>query len=161
MFVRRNYKVRHLLLKVLFDHDQNNDKPIDDVEGRSIHFDEICKKLPQFDRWLLLDNLDYLRSIKEIYCSDQFDKSKFLIYSSGSHSYRDKKYLREGVKDQINYIYDIVKTISVIVLLGIAIWTFAQNLYQTKKNKDEIEQLKNEVLELRKNQTTVQPSNTK
>ncbi|TAL40412.1 MAG: hypothetical protein EPN92_14840 [Chitinophagaceae bacterium] len=125
-------------MKILFDHDQNNDKAIDDVNGRSIHFDDICSKLPQYDRWFLLDNLDYLRSVKEIYCSDQFDKSKFLIYSSGSHSYRARKYLREGVKDQINYIYDIIKTISVIVLLAIAIWTFAQNLYQTKKIKKKL-----------------------
>ncbi len=147
MFIKKNFKARHQLLKILFAYDETF-KPKDSLETKSIHFDEICKQLPQYDRSFLLDNLDYLRTTKEIHCSMQFDNSKFAILSSGSHSYRDKKYIREGVKDQLNFIYDIAKTVSVIVLLAIAIWTFAQNIYQTKQNKTDIEQLRKELRDI-------------
>src|SRR6266487_3341351 len=107
MFINKNYKARHLLLKVLFDYDEKL-KPDDNLETKNLHFNKICEQLPQYDRSLLLDNLDYLSTTKEIHCSMQGEKSTFFILSSGSHSYRQRKYIRDGVKDQINYIYDIV-----------------------------------------------------
>jgi hypothetical protein len=161
MFIGKNYTVTHSLLRVLFEHDQSVDKAIEDLLGRSIHFNTICERLPKWDRRLLLDNLDYLRSVKEIYCSDQFDNSTFLIYSSGSHSYRAKKYLREGMKDQMNYIYDIAKTISVIILLAIAVWTFAQNIWQTKENKDDIKQLRQQLQEIKMHNKDTFPASIK
>ena len=81
----------------------------------------MCELLPNYDRSFLLDNLDFLQSTKLIDCSMEFDNSKFHILSSGNHAYNEKKFLREGVKDQMNYLYDIVKNISVIVLLIIGV----------------------------------------
>lgn len=160
MFIKKNFEARHKILKVLFEHDLKF-KPTGNFDKKSIHFDEICNQLPQYDRPFLLDNLDYLRTTDEIHCSMQFDKSTFSILSHGSHSYRDKKYFREGVKDQLNYIYDIAKTFSVIILLLIAIWTFVKNIYQTESNKQDIEQLKKELQQIKyKTQETALPKKT-
>lgn len=160
MFIKKNFKARHQILKILFSHDEKV-MPTDDVNLKSIHFSEICKQLPQYDKSFLLDNLDYLRTTKEIYCSMQFDKSTFFILSDGSHSYRDKKYICEGVRDQLNYIYDIAKTVSVIILLAIAIWTFAQNIYQTKQNKKDIEQLRKELQDINNKTQQTTPTTKK
>lgn len=150
MFINRNYKLRHNLLRLLFVHDLKF-KPADEFEKRGLHFSELSTFLPQYDQNILLDNLDYLRTTGEIFCSMKFDNSIFMITSTGNHSYRERKYLREGVKEQINYIYDLAKTISVIILLIIAIWTFIQNLNQVKRNKDEIDILKKELKKLELN----------
>jgi hypothetical protein len=144
MFIKKSFNARHQLLKILFNYDLKF-KPKETFDKKSLHFDEICGRLPQYDRSFLLDNLDYLRTTKEIHCSMKFDDSTFAILSLGSHSYRDKKYIRDGVRDQLNYIYDIGKTISIIVLLAIAIWTFTQNIYQTNQNKKDIEQLQKQL----------------
>ncbi len=98
MCIKNNFKARHRILKVLFEHDLKF-KPTDNFDKKSLHFNEICNQLPQYDRPLLLDNLDYLRTTNEIICSMKFDDSTFAILSNGSHSYRDKKYIREGYKD--------------------------------------------------------------
>lgn len=149
MFIKENFKARHILLKLLHQHSLVF-QPSDKLDKSSIHFDQIQEQLPQYDKNFLLDNLDYLRTAKEIYCSMKFDRSVFSILSAGSHAYRDKKYIHEGVKERINFIYDIAKTISIIVLLLIAIWTFAQNLYQTKQNKSDIEQMRQEIKNINK-----------
>lgn len=88
----------------------------------------------------------------------QFDNSTFAILSHGSHSYRDNKYIRDGYKEFFNYIYDIAKTFSVIVLLLIAVWTFFKNIYQTESNKQDIEQLRKELQQIKdKSQETTLP----
>ena len=69
--------------------------------------------------------------------------------------------MRVGCQDQVNYIYDIAKTFSVIVLLLIAIWTFGKNIYQTETNKTDIEQLRKELQEIKDNvQQTTQSKNS-
>lgn len=147
MFIKQNYSIRHKLLGVLFDHEKKQENH-GDIKSRSIHFSQICQQLPQYEKTLLLDNLDFLRTSEEIYCSMQFDNSSFAILSRGSHVYRENRYLREGVKDQLNYIYDFAKTFSVIVLLFIAVWTFFQNINQTRKNVNDIALLRKEVKDL-------------
>jgi hypothetical protein len=149
MFIKENFKTRHRLLKILHRHSLQF-QPSEDLQKVSIHFDDIQKQLPQYDKNILLDNLDYLRVANEVYCSMKFDKSVFAILSPGNHAYRDKKYIHEGVKERMNYVYDIAKTVSVIVLLLIAIWTFAQNIIQTKQNKSDIERLRQELQNIRR-----------
>lgn len=157
MFIKKNFKARHQLLGILFEHDIKQPHT-SDLKAKSIHFNDIAAKLPQYDRHFLIDNLDFLRAADEIYCSMQFDNSVFAIYSSGSHAYRDKKYIRDGYRDQFNYIYDIAKTVSVIILLLFAIWTFIKNNYQTESNKKDIEQLRKELQDLtNKTQQTILP----
>lgn len=138
MLVTKTNKVRHLLLKILVREGAKHKQV--DSNNNSIHFDNICEMLPKYNRALLLDNLDYLQSNKFIYCSMQFDNSKFHILSNGSHAFNEKKFLREGVKEQMNYLYDIVKNVSVIVLLIIGVWSFILNFSQTRRNTKLIEQ---------------------
>ena len=157
MFIDKSYSIRHQILKVLNEHDSQFEPNVI-LQKRAIHFNDIASKLKTTDKQFLIDNLDYLRAAEEIYCSMEFDNSEFAIFSSGSHAYRQKKYIRDGVKEQLNYIYDIAKTFSVIILLLIAVWTFAKNIYQTESNKQDIEQLRKELQLLKdKNQQTVLP----
>ena len=137
MFITKTNKIRHQLLGILVKADTKTGNV--DIKANSIHFDQICKQLPKYDRAFVLDNLDFLQANKLIFCSMQFDKSKFHILSEGNHAFNERKFLREGVKDQMNYLYDIVKNISVIVLLVIGVWTFFVNMNQTKKNSNTIE----------------------
>jgi hypothetical protein len=137
MFITKSNKARHLLLKVLAEYDIG--KPPGSLVGTTLHFNAICKKLPQYGREFLLDNLDYLHTNKLIYCSEQFDQSNFRILSNGNHAYNEKRFLREGIKDQMNYLYDIVKNISVCILLVIGVWSFVLNFTQTRKNSRMIE----------------------
>ena len=147
MFIAKTNKVRHLLLGVLIKNDTGT-MPVD-LQAGSIHFDQICEQLPKYDRSFLLDNLDFLQTSKLIYCSMEFDKSKFHILSNGSHAYNERKFLREGVKDQMNYLYDIVKNISVIVLLIIGVWSFVLNLAQTRRNTRMLEKQQAEIKALK------------
>ena len=148
MFIDKSYSIRHQILKVLQEHDKDFEPDIS-LDKRSIHFNDISSRLNYPDKQFLIDNLDYLRAANEIYCSLEFDNSVFAIYSAGSHAYRQKKYIREGVKEQLNYIYDIAKTFSVIILLFIAILTFAKNIYQTESNKQDIEQLQKDIQQIK------------
>lgn len=147
MFITKTNKVRHLLLKVLVNGDTG--KVPSDLNASSIHFDDICQQLPKYNRAFLLDNLDFLQANKLIYCSMEFDKSRFHILSNGNHAYNERKFLREGIKEQMNYLYDIVKNISVIVLLVIGVWSFALNLAQTRKNTRMIEEQHSEIRALK------------
>lgn len=157
MFIDKSYSIRHQILKVLQEHDKDFEADIS-LDKRSIHFNDISSRLNSPDKQFLIDNLDYLRAANEIYCSLEYDNSVFAIYSAGSHAYRQKKYIREGVKEQLNYIYDISKTFSVIILLFIAIWTFAKNIYQTESNRQEIEQLQKDIQQIKdKTQQTTLP----
>ena len=157
MFIDKSYSIRHQILKVLNEYDSQFEPNVI-LQKRTIHFNDIASKLKTSDKQFLIDNLDYLRAAEEIYCSMQFDNSEFAIFSSGSHAYRQKKYIREGVKEFFNYIYDIAKTVSVILLLVIAIWTFTKNIYQTESNKQDIEQIRKELQQLKdKPQQTALP----
>ena len=159
MFIKENFKARHQLLKVLQGHSlQFHPSESPDLQKISIHFNDIQKQLPKYDKNFLLDNLDYLRTSGEIYCSMKFDQSVFAVLSPGSHAYRDKKYIHEGVKERMNYIYDIAKTVSIIVLLVIAVWTFIQNTYQTRQNKSDIERLRQELQNIRREIQSEVPS---
>jgi hypothetical protein len=135
-------------LKILSRHDRNFTAK-EDLIKRSLHFDQICKLLPSFDRAFVLDNLDFLRTNSEVYCSMKFDDSVFCILSSGNNAFNDAKYLQQGIKERLDFVFDVSKTISTVVLLVIAVWTFFQNLQQTNKNKIAIEKLQTEVFELR------------
>jgi hypothetical protein len=137
MLVTKTAKVRHELLKVLVEKDRGT--PPGDLIAGSIHFNQICELLPRYDRSFLLDNLDFLQDDKFIHCSMEFDNSTFHILSRGNHAFNEKTFLRDGLKDQMNYLYDIVKNISVIALLIIGIWSFVNNITQTRKNSNLID----------------------
>jgi len=137
MLVTKTAKVRHKLLKILAEKDRGT-SPGDLIAG-SIHLNQICELLPMYDRSFLLDNLDFLQHDKFIHCSMKFDDSTFHILSKGNHAFNEKTFLRDGMKDQMNYLYDIVKNISVIVLLIIGIWSFVTNITQTRKNSNRID----------------------
>ena len=147
MSIANHYKIRHLLLKTLLEYDDKFEAS-SSISERQIHFRDICKKIPQFDSVYVLDNLDYLQSKGEIYCSKEFDNSKFTIISNGRHAYLEKRYLTEGQKEFRNLFDQRLKIISTIVLLLIAVATFIVNIVQTQKNKYQIEQIKSDLKKL-------------
>lgn len=141
MFIKKHYQVRHKILQTLFDYDNSFDIAVP-TNQKLLHFNEICKKLNQFDKIFLLDNLNYLQTTKEIYCTMQFDNSSFAIIGLGRDSFIERKFLTEGRKEFRNSFDQKLKIISTIILLLIAITTFVINIIQTQNNKKEIENLK-------------------
>ena len=144
MFIKRHYKVRSAILRILAEY---QDKFSLDVKAkeRLMHFSEIKKHLQQYGKNYLLDNLQYLTDTNEIYCSMELDDSKFCILKEGRISYIEEKYVLLGRNELRNYIYDVLKIISTAILLFIATYTFIQNIYQTQLNKKDIKQLKEEL----------------
>ncbi len=144
MFIKRHYKVRSAILRILAEY---QDKFSLDVKAkeRLMHFSEIKKHLQQYGKNYLLDNLQYLTDTNEIYCSMERDDSKFCILKEGRISYIEEKYVLLGRNELRNYIYDVLKIISTAILLFIATYTFIQNIYQTQQNKKDIKQLKEEL----------------
>lgn len=88
-----------------------------------------------------MDNLQYLSDTSEIINSKQYDESTFGIQSSGCNAYVEKKYLKQGWREYLGYIYDIGKTISVYLLLIIASITFLLNTCHTSNLRKSLDQM--------------------
>ncbi|MEN5231522.1 hypothetical protein [Sphingobacterium faecium] len=95
--------------------------------------------------------IDYLEKEKEIHIDEINYSTYYLILKQGSVSYFDKKYLELGRKNFRDNLFDNLKIISSFILLLIAVITFIVNLLETRKNRTEIEKLKNEIIILKGN----------
>lgn len=72
----------------------------------------------------------------------------YLTPNKGLKAYEDRKYLRINKKTKYDLVFNSVKLISTILLLGIATTTFVMNILETKKNKSEIELMKKKIEKL-------------
>lgn len=151
MFRVKKYRIRHAILKTL-EHHRTNAKRNDltDWMEEALDFSELVAKshLTEQD---VSEQLYYLINEKEIF--DEELRPLDIIYrisSTGIAAFYDKKYLNIGMREFLNNSYDILKNISTAVLLIFAIVTFVSNYLETKKNKNEIELLKNEIKDLKR-----------
>lgn len=137
--INENYFVRHQLLKILYHHSLRYE--VYKFHQHPLHFREFQKKLPKYKKGFLLDNLQYLNDTSEINHSKQYDDSTFGILSSGCNAFVEKKYLKQGWREWLDYLYDFGKTISVYLLLIIASLTFLLNTCQTAILKKSLDQM--------------------
>lgn len=151
MFINRKYKNRHLFLKALQLYLEKNDRPdAYALEDFSLTFPKLVE-LSNLTEKEIYGQIDYLENEGEINIEHTEDYSAFYFISkNGTIAYYDKKYLNLGKKEFLNDLYDIIKNISAIILLVIAIISFIINFLDTQKNKKEIEQIKVKVEKLSK-----------
>jgi hypothetical protein len=142
--MKKHFKIKHKILQILAQFEDSF--PFGAMANdRLIHYSEIERKISNVDKIYLLDILQSLTSAKEIYCSMEFDNSKFLILQDGKAAYIENKYLSLGRKELRDRIFDILRIASTVILLLIAIITFVQNIFETKQNSREIEKIRNEI----------------
>lgn len=142
--IRKKHRVRHQILKTLQDHYLSKWSP--DLEEQDIAL-SISKlvdlsKLSEND---VHEQLYYLKREKEINYLEINHSSFYIISEAGKVALYDKKHLYNGRKMLYDEVYDIVKNISAICLLIIAVTTFIDNRVETQKNTKEIKILQNEI----------------
>lgn len=103
-------------------------------------------------------NIDFLTMTGEIKVIWDMGDLHLLVLPKGSVSYFDKSHLEKARKVWIDNAYDIGKTISVFVLLIVAVWSFVMTVINTQKNKEGLDQVK---IELQKIQTDLKVLNEK
>jgi len=151
MCINEKYRIRHKILDALQSKlSQFDEKEKVTEEQIELSLEEISQysKVPT-DK--IQKNTDFLSQIGEINSHWIKGKLKFVIVKNGTISYYDKKHIREGRKEFWNNTYDIVKTISAVILVGIAIITFIINIIDTRQNKKDINDIKSELLQIKGN----------
>lgn len=148
MLIKNKYRRRHRLLKIFYNKFFEGDSPNADVFDTCLTFYEL-EELTNLSKEMLIKEIDYLIEAKEINSEDIDHTLLYFITLKGRSVYHDRKYIYSGKKEFWNDSYDIIKTLSAVILLIIAIFTFIQNSIDIKQNKQEIEKLKNEVIQIK------------
>jgi hypothetical protein len=145
MLIKRKYLVRHKILETLQERlsqfDGQEDLNIEEIEltlQELSHASHVSEKE-------ILEQTDFLNEIEEIDCYWKQRVQYFLILKKGTIAYFERKYLNEGRKEFWNDTYDIIKTVSAVMLLVIAVFTFFMNLIDIRKNNKDIEKIKIEL----------------
>ena len=142
--MKKHFKTKLRILQILAKF-QDSFPVGTNSNDRLLHYSEIEKQFPKVSKNYLLDSLHYLTTTKEIHCTMELENSKYLILQDGRAAYIENKYRSLGRKEFRDYIFDILKIISTTVLLLIAVYTFIQNIYETKQNKKDIEKIKTDI----------------
>lgn len=147
--MRKIFILKDAILKTLVEYDEKFEIGTPGV-NKLLPFDDLSNSpaLKKYTKRTLLDILHTMQNEKEIYCTMEFDKSKYYILEPGRKNYAEEKYLREGSKESRDALYDRLKIASMIILLLIAIYSFIENIAETKRNKSEIRELQKQVQEL-------------
>ncbi|NCT93124.1 MAG: hypothetical protein GXC72_01765 [Chitinophagaceae bacterium] len=148
MFIKEKYRIRHNLLGLFYDKYFEGNSPNADVYDTSLTFSQL-EEISGLSTEKLIKTIDYLKEAEELYVEEMDYIDLYLITLKGRAAYHDEKYLYNGKKAFLNDTYDVIKTLSAIVLLVIAIITFIQNSIDIKKNKKEIESLKIEINQIK------------
>lgn len=151
MFIEEKYKIRHKILEALQTRNSqlkgNGNPQIEEIE---LTLEEMSDQL-NIPIESIHKNTGYLSEIGEIYLNRDKDQLKFCITKKGIISFYDKTHIIKGRKEFWNNTYDIVKTISAIIFLIIALFTVILNIIDTRQNKREIDSLKNDLYQYRGN----------
>lgn len=150
MLIRKKFKARHRILKELAKYYNDNYNPTGDSADYLISYNELKDKTP-YNEVDFEENFHFLIFEKEIETSsnpyNEIDRisTYYSISAKGLASFYDNKYLSLGKGQMISSVYDIIKILSAVVLLLIAIVTFMRNIIITDKNQKDIQLLKDEI----------------
>lgn len=145
MFIKQKYIIRHKILEVL----QNKMPSFDEKEIKreqiELSLEEISKILG-FSIENIYKNIDHLSEAEEInFFWINNNKLKCAIARKGTLSVYDRKYINEGRKEFWNNTFDVIKNVSTILILIIAIVTFIINTCATTQNSKDIKIIKTEI----------------
>ncbi len=137
--MRKQYKIRHIILQELFDSAGKEKNPqIPKIRLSNI---EIAKRtnIPIADIDIFHELLNEEKEVE--CCFDLKGTHDMVITSKGRQSYINKKFLKEGRKEFWDNIYDPLK----IILPGISILIAALALYFTNTSTNKIDKLNDHV----------------
>jgi len=145
MFINRKYSNRHRILGALQKKMNESYRPdaIDSNEFE-LSWNELAEASGLSDKQIQ-EQIDFLILAEEVKDNEVNFNSCYMIRRKGTTSFYDRKYLDIGRKEFKDNLYDVLKLLSGVVLLLIAVISFARNILVTEKNNREIEQLKNDV----------------
>ena len=147
--MNKKYRNRHLILKTLQDRRQEGEGPnMLDMSEIALTFSELVEKSRLTDSELV-EQIHYLKNADEVIEEEIINDFYYFISQAGTAAYYDKKYLNKGKKELLENTYDVLKNLSTIVLLLIAIITFTGNWVSSKDNKSEIDTLKFELKQIK------------
>lgn len=150
VFQKKKFSDRHKILEAL------DQKRVDGFGPHAESFFDVELDFPnlveksKIDEDSVIKQLDFLSDSKEIYINQRDGSTFYCILQKGTASYHDRKYLYLGKKESLNDFFDIVKTVSAVALLIIAVTSFIINFSNTVKNNKDIETLKRQIEELQK-----------
>lgn len=144
LFIRKKYVTRHRILETLQIYHDENWSPDCNEMDISMSYTELIKhsKLSEVE---VRKQLPYLEREKEINYFEIDYSAYYIISKNGTVDFYDKKHYNVGRKLFNEEIYGMLKNISTILLLVIALITFVINLIDTRNNKKELENLKIEI----------------
>lgn len=147
-FINKKYKNRHIILETLQRRYEEVYNPTMQDGELEIDFKHLVEysKLTNNE---VYEQLDYLHLENEISIDEIQFQIYYIILRNGSKAYYDKKYITIGIKEFHNNFYDILKNISSVILLIIAIITFILNSFATIKLKEQVSKLQIEVQTLK------------
>jgi hypothetical protein len=145
----KKYRNRHLILKTLQDRRQEGEGPNRlDISEVALTFSELVEKC-RLTESELVEQIHYLKNTDEVIEEEIINDFYYFISQAGTAAYYDNKYLNKGKKELLENTYDVLKNLSTIILLLIAIITFTGNWISSKDNKSEIDTLKFELKQIK------------
>lgn len=154
LYIPKKYRNRHKLLQILFTFYNSKYSPdIVDLEPVSLLFSDIVEK-SDLNEDEVSAQIEYLKNEGEIKSFERDFSEYYYITQKGRIGLTDKKYLTTGKREFWNDNYDIIKTISAILLLILAFISFVFNLLETKENKKAIKNIKIELQRIKDSSKT-------
>lgn len=147
--IDQKFTNRHKILKTLHQRKKEKWSPATtDVRDIGLSYYQLTTT-PRHKGKQINKEIQYLINEKEIIEEEiQYDDYYYCISNSGTASYYDRKYITKGKKEYRENIYDILKNISTLLLLIMAVITFIGNWISNSKNKCEIENIKTELKQI-------------
>jgi hypothetical protein len=137
--MNKKYRIRHAILSVLHEKGTKNfEHP--DIEQLEMTAEEVANSTG-YSVDEIKAQLDVLHLAEEIDINWRERVMKLLCVVKGSAALHDEKYLTQGRQEFWNDTYDVVKTVSAIILVSIALGTFILNVVSTRENTRLIEDL--------------------
>ena len=149
VYIPKKYRNRHKLLSMFFLLYNSKYSPdLMDLQPVSLLFSSVADKSNLTDEEVSAQ-LDYLKNEGEIASFERNYSEYYYITQKGKIALTDNKYIAIGKREFWNDNYDIIKVISAVILLAIALISFIVNLLETKENSKQIDILKQEVLKIK------------
>lgn len=133
-FIPKNFKIKHQLLGLL-----KSQMKEDTPDG--IRLSQIAEILKVYDKKSLYDHLYVLDENKHIVFLSTDEDPKFMITKQGVKSFIDEEYYKDGRKERLELIYDILKILAALTVLI----TFFRTICLEYQNKIAIEKIESKI----------------
>ncbi|WP_316738528.1 hypothetical protein [Pedobacter aquatilis] len=148
MLIDRKFKSRHKILQTL----RAQAIPYDHLENFNLYDMQLSinelSRLAKLSKARILEQIDYLNSVREIDIQWIDNEAYYHITPSGTIALYDDKYIEMGKNKRFSKFKETITLVSAIIVTSIALFTFIDNYLSTKKNNKAIEDIQRQVQDL-------------